>query len=87
MSAEEEIQRPITIKRKVSFMIGELVYLKSELSQRPHIVLEYVIGTIDAPVKYSIRYADEGASDHAEIEISLTPDILMKQEANNNGEE
>ena len=87
MSDTEEIQRPIKIKREVHFMIGEIVYLKAELSQYPRIVVGYAIGEIGAAVNYILRYSDEGTSEHTEAEISLTQDILMKQSNMNNEED
>lgn len=87
MENNEPISRPIKIKREVNFMVGEIVYLKTEPSQRPRIVIGYIIGEIGSAVCYILRFSDEGTSEHTEVEISLTQDILMKQSNINNEED
>lgn len=83
MANEEDI-RPITIKIKSMFRIGEIVYMKTDVKQTPHMIVYIVLR--DESVFYGIRYNGLDETEHMDCELSLGPDLTLKNSGINSEE-
>lgn len=71
MADAKQEKKPVTLK-SLKFLVGSIVYLKTDPYQSPRIVV--AIHLTPGEYKYEIRLADEDTSIHYALELSEEKD-------------
>lgn len=76
MPEPKEIERPFKLKVEAMFRIGEIVFIRVDIKQRPKIVT--AVSLRNDGTTYIVRHSDGDETEHADCELSLTEDTALK---------